>query len=477
MLPVTPLVEEAPERWQPHPYQRKAMRWVLEHAQAALFLDPGLGKTSITLGVYSVLKKQKLTKGALVVAPLRVATSVWPGEVEKWQDFHGLRVAVLHGSGKEKAAAEQHDLYVVNFEGLPWLIESGTLGALLKKGWVDFLIVDELSRFKAPKTQRFKLMKPWLQKFRRRLGLTGSPAPNGLMDLFGQVYVLDRGQRLGQYITHYRQTYFVPEGLYGWKLKEGAERLIYQALGDLALRMDAKDHLELPPKVDNIIRVNLPTKAAVAYRDMEEEMIAVLETGRVTASSAATVSGKCRQIANGALYEDPIDPVTGEPKAGKRQWLHVHDAKIEALADLVDELQGSPMLVAYEFQHDLERLLKKFPGTPHIGGGTSTKRAMELEALWNRNALPLLFAHPASVGHGLNLQKGSAAHLCWFGLTWDFELYDQMNRRLLRQGTKAQRIMVHHIVARDTVDEVVMATLRSKRRTQDALLDALKRRR
>ena len=475
---VLPVQEHAaPEPWKPHAYQRKAMRFVLEHPQAALFLDPGLGKTAVTLGTISVLKKQMLTRGALVIAPLRVAVSVWPEEVARWADFRHLSIAVLHGKERENLAAEPHDIYVTNFDSLPWLIESGTLGRWFRNGWVDHLVIDELSKFKHPRTQRFKLLRPWLQKFRRRLGLTGSPAPNSLMDLFGQVYVLDRGARLGQYITHYRQNYFVPDGLYGWKIKEGAERLIYTKLADVALRMDAKDHLELPPKVDNIIRVNLPPKAAAVYREMENEMIAVLDTERVTASSAAAVSGKCRQIANGALYADPIDPITGEPKGGKREWLPVHDAKLEALADLADELQGAPMLVAYEFQHDLARLLKRFPGTPHIGGGVSTTRSKELEAAWNSNALPLLFVHPASVGHGLNLQRGGAAHVCWFGLTWDFELYDQLNRRLLRQGSTADRIMVHHLVARDTVDEVVMGVLRAKRRTQDALLDALRRRR
>jgi len=473
----TRLKTQSGRSWSPHAYQRKAMRFMLERPHAALFLDPGLGKTSITYGVFQTLKKQNLSTGMLVLAPLRVALSVWPGERDEWREFQDLSVAVLHRKGKEQVW-EKHDVYVVNFEGLHWLLESGALQFLLKEKMVDTLVVDELSKFKHTNTKRFKMLKPWLHKFKRRYGLTGSPAANGLMDLFGQVYVLDRGVRLGEYITHFRANYFIPVGMYDWKPKPGADEAIYKALGDLALRMEAEDYLELPKQVDNVIQVELPPKARRAYDAMEDEMLAVVEdSGSITAPTAAAAVGKCRQMANGAVYKDRVDPVTGLPLE-KKEWVHLHDAKIDALLDLVDELQGKPLLVAYEYGHDLERLLKALPkGTPYIGGGVNATRAAEIERAWNAGEIPILLGHPQSIGHGLNLQKGNAQTICWFSLTWDFELYDQFNRRLRRQGNRAGQVFVHHIVARNTIDRAVLGALRGKKRTQDALLEALKKRR
>lgn len=461
-------------RWNPWPYQKRAMKWVLEHPQAALFLDPGLGKSSITLGAFKVLKAQQLTKGMLVVAPLRVALSVWPQEVKGWADFADLSVGVLHGPNKLKVSHEKHDLFLINYEGLAWLIKDGGLSRMLRDGLIDMLVFDELSRMKNPAAKRFKDLRPYLPKFRRRLGLTGSPAANGLMDLFGQSFVLDCGARLGNYITHFRANYFVPKGPYDWRPKPGSSDAINAKLADLALRMEATDYLDLPPKVDNIIRVDLPASSAAVYRQLEDELVAELNGSTVTAATAAALSGKCRQLANGALYEDPADPITGIVKTGPRGWHHVHDAKLDALSDLVEELQGTPLLVGYEFKHDLARLLERFPDTPFIGGGVTPKRAAEIEAAWNRGEIPLLFGHPASMGHGLNLQKGGASNVAWFSLPWDFELKDQFERRILRQGTAAKMVVVHMLIARDTVDEAVMHALRGKEKTQKALLDALK---
>lgn len=468
--------KQSAQSWKPHAYQKKAMKFLLSRPHAGLLLDPGLGKTSITLGAISVLKKKGLFNGALIVAPLRVANSVWPTEVSKWKEFKDLKVTLLHGKGKrERAAKEDADIYIINFEGLPWLIEEGYLKDMLKDGRVDTLVVDELSKMKHPKTKRFKLLKPWLKKFKRRIGLTGSPAANGLMDLFGQIYILDRGAALGEYITHYRANYFIPVKEYVWKPRKGAEKIIYERIQDLVLRMDAEDYLELPAQVDNIIPVELPPKAAKLYEQLEEEMLAEIEGKTVTATTVATAVGKCKQVANGAVYTDQIDEVTGERLSLKKRWEKVHDEKIDALLDLIDEMQGQQILIAYEYQHDLERLLKALPkGTPYIGGGVTAQEATRLEREWNAGRIPILLGHPQSIGHGLNLQGSSASAVCWFSLTWDYELYDQFIRRLRRQGNDATRIFVHHILAKDTVDFAIFAALRSKQRTQDALLDALK---
>ena len=471
--------------WVPHKYQMRAVRWLLEHDAAALFLDPGLGKTSITYAALVALKEAGLLRGAVVVAPRRPAVSVWPGEHEKWSEFSDLKVVLLHGDSKAKDVQQKADVYIVTYEGFQWLSSSGELQKLFKKRWLDTLIFDELSKLKHPSTSRFKRLKPWLGKFTRRWGLTGSPAPNGLQDLFGQAYVLDMGAALGAYVTHFRAAYFTPQGKYPgdpypvWVPKPDAEESIYARMANLALRIDAEDHLELPQLILNPIKCELPPALRKQYKQMEEEMFADLEGQVVTAATAATVSMKCRQLTSGAIYEDVIDPNTGEPRAGKRKWLAVHDLKLELLTDLLEELQGQQLLIAYEYQHEAERIAKalnpKRPqDVPIIGGGVSDKRALEYERAWNAGELPYLLGHPQSMGHGLNLQGSSAHNVCWFSGTWDYELYDQLIRRLKRQGSAAKHVFVHHLIARDTVDEAVLAAMQRKRKGQNALLDALK---
>lgn len=475
--PSSPSSESTESRsWRPHSYQKKAMRWLLERRGAGLFLDPGLGKTSVTLGAIRSLKAAGRFQGALVLSPLRVSQEVWPAECRKWEQFHDLSIAVLHGKDKKKLAEQRHDIYSMNYEGLPWLVESGTLEMWLKKGWVDVLVVDELSKFKHPKTQRFKALKHYLHRFARRYGLTGSPAANGLEGLFGEIFVLDRGARLGQYITHFRNRYFIPVGLYDWAPKPGAQELIQDAIKDIVLRMDAEDYLELPPQIDNFINVELPPEARTLYEAIHDDLMAMLDKGEaITAPTVAAALQKCKQIANGAVYLDSVDPITGEPRQGPRKWTEVHDGKLEVLADLVEEQEGRPMLIAYEFKHDLERIKRKLGDVPHIGGGTSGKVAQDLVQKWNAGKLPLLLGHPLSVGHGLNLQEGGARAICWFAPTWDYELYDQFNRRLRRQGSTAEHIVVHHIIAKKTVDISVMHALRNKRKIQDVLLASLKK--
>lgn len=445
--------------WKPHAYQKKAVRFVLENACAGLFLDPGLGKTSIILAALKVLKKERMLRKVLIIAPLRVCYSVWPKEIEKWTDFSNLTYTILHGKDKEKNLVRDVDIYLINPEGLSWLCAKR-----FKNLGFDVLVIDESSKFKSTTTQRFKLLRPCLTSFRRRYILTGTPAPQGLLDLFGQVYILDLGNALGRFITHYRNAYFYPTGFggYDWKLQDGAEVRIQERIKPLTLRLAAEDYLELPQLLVNRVEVELDTYARQRYDEMEEHLLTSLERGEIVASTAAVASGKCRQIANGGLYD------------AEHNVHHIHDIKARAVADLVDELNGTPALIAYEFEHDLQRLRKVLgKDVPHIGGGVSVRRSSELAEQWNKGQLPMLLGHPAAMGHGLNLQ-GSGNHVIWHSLPWNFEHYDQFNRRVLRQGSRHKQVFVHHIVAVDTIDELILFTLYRKFRTQKQLLDSLK---
>lgn len=482
------LFPQSSKPWQPHAYQKKAVKFLLEHAASALFLDPGLGKTSITLAAVKLLKKKKLLSKVLLIAPLRVCYSVWPKEVDKWSDFSGLKVAVLHGPKKEEALRSEADIYVINPEGLDWLLKAEKTKTATGKTKVsidlrrfkrlgfDTLVVDELSKFKHTNTNRFKALKLVLHLFSRRWGLTGSPASNGLLDLFGQCFVLDQGRTLGQYISHYRMKYFIQshDG-FSWNIRVGAEQEIYERLNPLALRMAAEDYLDMPTLIENNIRVDLPANVLEMYNTLEEDLIAKIDANIIVASTAAAASIKCRQVANGGIYIDPeVEALVKLPKSS-REWVNLHTEKVDALADLIEELQGSPLLVAYDFAHDLDRLQSKLGiEVPYIGGGVNAKRSTELEHLWNAGKLPVLLGHPQAMAHGLNLQE-MGHHVCWHSLTWDYELYDQFIRRVLRQGNKSKKVFVHHIMARGTVDEVILSAVKSKRRGQNALFDGLKK--
>jgi len=421
------------------------------------------------LAAILLLKQMHLINKVLVIAPLRVCYSVWPREIQKWRDFSGLTISVLHGTDKDGALAAPADIYVINPEGLAWLME----GKRFKQAGFDVLVIDESSKFKHTDTLRFRLLKPHLKSFRRRWILTGTPAPNGLMDLFGQVYIMDEGAALGRYITHYRNEFFNATGFggYTWELKDGAAETIYERLRPYVLRLAAKDYLELPERVENIIKVTLPPKSRKAYDQMEQVMLAELANGEVvTALGAAAATMKCRQLANGGLYRQ-LDIA---PAVNSDRWQDFHTAKTDAILDLVEELNGSPLLVAYDFEHDRHRLLAALgKDTPWIGGGTTPKASAEIERLWNAGKIPVLLGHPQAMGHGLNLQ-GSCGHVAWHSLTWDLELYQQFTQRVLRQGNTNKRVVVHHIIAEDTIDEVVLRALRTKDRTQGSLLNALK---
>lgn len=479
-------------RWVPEPYMKRAVKFLLEHAAAALFLDPGMCKTSITLCAIKILLHKGVNRGALVVAPLRPAVSTWPGEVAKWAEFEGLSLVVLHHDNPARLARmvdEDHDIYVINYEGLrklftrvkkgkvwkPVLTELGK--KLLDK--VDILVWDELSKMKNSDTQRYTLVKPWIGKFARRIGLTGTPAANGLMGLFGQCYVLDEGNALGPYVTHYKAEYFVPIGAYDWELKDGAEKKIIKRLKPLSLRLEAEDYMSLPQLLPHPIKFTLPPAVREHYDQMENHLLTYIEKERITAANVAGSINKCRQLCSGAVFTAEYDEITGERKrkGGKREWVWLHDEKLNAFADLVEELQGQQLLVGYDYQHDLARLQERFPDVPYIGSGVSVKKGKEIEAQWNAGELRMLFAHPSSVAFGLNFQEASAAHVAFFTPIWDFEVADQYIRRLRRRGSLAKWVHVYQFVAENSVEESVVWAQNQKDAVQRNLLGALKARR
>ena len=485
--PFTPYAEP----WKPHAGQKKGVKFLLEHGAAGIFADPGVGKTSIAYGAFKILKKQGLASKMLVIAPLKPCYLVWPKERDKWKDFNHFRVEVLHGPKKEEALNRDADIYIVNPDGLDWLLgctriklPSGRVAVTVdlkrfKSFGFDVLCVDELSKFKHIQSGRFKALKQVIGTFGRRWGLTGSPAANGLMDLFGQCYILDMGRTFGAYITKFRSQYFVPsyDG-FGYLMRHGAEKEIYDRLRPLVLRLAAEDYVDMPDVVLNKIKFKLPDKAQKIYDELEQDLVAKLDGGVVTASTAAVAMIKCRQVASGGLYLDGRLATMDDPSPKReRKWQHIHDEKTDLLEDLVEELQGTPLLVAYDFAHDLDRLRKRFGKLFRVIGAGSTSAAdAETEKLWNQGKLPLLFGHPMSVGHGLNLQQ-AGNHVAWYSLTWDYELYDQFNRRVRRQGNKHQTVFIHHLMAEDTVDEDMYYALLHKQRGQNALFKALLERR
>jgi SNF2 family DNA or RNA helicase len=431
-------------------------------------MDPGLGKTSCALQAFKILRDLGYVRRALVIAPLRPMLHTWTAEIDKWSNFQHLVYDVLHGKNKEKAASspEGTDLFLINPEGLQWLLGRSIKNfsdKKLRQLGVDMLIVDESTKFKHSNTTRFKLLRKALNVFKRRYILTGTVSPNGLMDLFGQFYILDGGNALGAYITHFRSKYFSqPNPIhepYKWEANEGAMQEIAERIDPLCLRLKAEDYLDMPELQHINLNVKLPDKAMQHYLEMENEFITKLEEDIAYAENAATVGIKCRQIANGAVYTD------GE------NYEIVHDTKIERLKELTEELQGEPLLLLYEFRHDLERIKEAYPDLMYFG-----MKGIKEEVIvqrWNAGELSILAGHPASMGHGLNLQ-GSCHRVCWFGITWNFEYYDQAIARVYRQGQKSDRVLNYHIVAEDTLDEKVLRVLQQKERTQEDLLDMLK---
>lgn len=395
----------------------------------------------------------------LVVAPLRVAEDTWTKESAKWDHLQGLRVVRVLGSQAQRICALETDadIYCINRENIPWLVKYyGT-------DWpFDGVVLDELSSFKSPSSKRFKAMRKVRPLIKHIVGLTGTPSPNGLIDLWAQIYLLDQGKRLGRTLTEYRNRYFNPGRrngyvVYDWVPKDGAEDEIYRRISDICISMKACDYLKLPERVDVVRTVKLDDEAQTAYTEMEKE--AVLELGPneiVDAGTAAVVSGKLLQIANGAVYDEN----------GKTHI--IHESKLDTLEDVIEAVNGRPVLVFYAYQHDLERIMQRFPQARKLEGSA------EIDA-WNRGEIPILLAHPAGAGHGLNLQAGGN-HIVWFGLTWSLELDQQANARIYRQGVKGERVTITHLVTEGTIDEDVMRVLDGKATRQDALLEAVKAR-
>lgn len=446
--------------YKPHEYQKRGIKFLLQQACGGLFLDPGLGKTPIVLAVSDILRKKQFVKGVLIAAPLRVIYNVWPEEAKKWKEFNHLTFTTLHGAGKEELWTAKTDFYLINYEALPWLAEQ--LTKRRPADWpFDMVVFDESTRMKDSQTKRFKAFRPLLNSFKRRYILTGTPAPNGLMDLFGQAYLMDLGNALGRFITHYRNSYFYSTGYGGYTYlpQLGAMERITERLNPLVVRMRREDYLSLPPLQNQYMWLDLPPQARRIYDELHDQFITRLtEEEVVTAPSAAAAGIKCRQVLNGALYINE-----------QHDWQEIHDAKLDALLELVEELSGQSLLVFYEFRHDLERIQRKL-GWKQLGN-QSAKKDAELIDLFNKGLLPGLLAHPASAGHGLNLQA-ACSHICWFGLTWNFEHYDQSIQRVWRQGQQ-NRVIVHHLCVRRSLDETVVRVLGQKDHTQTTFQNAL----
>lgn len=440
-----------------HAYQVRAVEWIRARPACALWLSMGMGKTAATLTAAADLLNEFEVSRVLVIAPLRVARTTWPDEARKWEHLAGLRVAVACGSAREREQAVESgaDVVTINRENVPWLVER------YGRRWpFDMVVIDEASSFKAPQSKRFRALRKVRAQVSRVVQLTGTPASNGLADVWAPMFLLDQGERLERSYTRFRAAYFDSDYM-GWNFtpKAGAREAIYTRCADLCLRLAAEDYLDLPPRIDNVLPVELPDPVAEMYATLERDFVLALGSGEIDAANAAVLAGKLLQLTNGAVYV--VDPETGT-----RQASEIHDAKLDALQSVIDEAAGEPVLLAYAFQSDRDRILARFPRARVLD-----ERA-ETVAQWNRGEIPLLLAHPASAGHGLNLQEGGRAAV-WFGLPWSLELYAQFNARLHRQGQRGA-VVVHHILARGTIDEVVMSVLHEKDAEQGALLDAMK---
>lgn len=447
----------------PHAYQKYCINRLLADNNLGLFLDMGLGKTIITLTAINDLKYNRFAiNKALVIAPKKVAEGTWTKEKDKWDHLKHLRISTVLGSEKKriKALNTPADIYVINRENVCWLVE------YYKNNWqFDMVVIDEFSSFKSHTAKRFKSL-TWVRKHIKRLvGLTGTPAPNGLLDLWAQLYLLDEGERLEKRITQYRERYFEPnqrsrEMVYSYTPKPGADKVIQDKISDICISMKAEDYLQLPDCINNIIPVMLDSKAKKAYEDLEKDMLIEVDPETtIDVASAVALTNKLLQLANGALYDED------------REVHEIHKCKIESFMELIESLQGKPALVFYNFKHDLARILKALEKTKLK---VRVLKTVEDQEAWNRREVDILLAHPASAAYGLNLQDGGN-HVIWFSLNWSLELYQQANKRLHRQGQK-QKVIIHHLVAQGTRDEDVMSALENKGEVQDELLNSLKAR-
>jgi len=450
----------------PHDYQRDALEFLEEQRYAGLFADPGLGKTAVVLHFLERLWwRSGCTLRVLLIAPKRVIYTVWPEEIDKWDLL--LPYSILHGKNKENRVGHE-TIDLLNVENTFWLLEDEQMPAY------DLLVIDESSGYKGHDSKRLAALKPWIERFNRRIILTGTPSPNTLMDLYGQIYILDQGKALGKNITAFREKYFYPTGYRGfteYNLIPGSEKLIPHKIAPMVMRIDGDTHLDLPPLVNHIIKVRLPANARRIYDDFERELFAELDgyADGMSLNSAVALYNVCRQIANGHFYRPP-DPLERAKHVKNREIIPLHGVKIEALKELMGELQGKPLFTAYHFRHDLDQLRKAFGEKVPIIPSTD---ALDLLAIkrWNKRELLILCAHPQAIAYGVNLQQGGN-DIAWFALTDSLENYIQFNRRIYRQGVD-DRVRIHHIIAENTVDEAIMMRLRNKDLSQRSLFQAL----
>ena len=448
-------------RYNPHDYQAYAVDYIETHPIATVFLDMGLGKTSITLtAINNLLFDSFEVHKVLVIAPLRVARDTWTAEVDKWDHLQNLICSVAVGTEVERKAALMRpaDIYIINRENVQWLVEDSGIPFNF-----DMIVIDELSSFKNHETKRFRSLLKVRPSVSRIVGLTGTPASNGLMDLWAEFRILDMGQRLGRFITKYRTVYFKPDKrdgniIYSYKPLPYAEDAIYKQISDITISMKATDHLQMPELISSEYTVQLSDEEKSHYEGLKQELVLTIGEGEITAANAASLSGKLSQMANGAIYDD------------EGNTHYIHDRKLDALEDIIEAANGKPILVAYWFKHDLERITERLKKLhipfSKLDDSQSIRR-------WNNGEIPVALIHPASAGHGLNLQSGGST-LVWFGLTWSLELYQQTVARLWRQGQTSKTVVVQHIVTKGTIDHRIMKALSQKEHTQTALIDAVK---
>lgn len=439
----------------PHKYQQYAIEHIEKNKISALFLDMGLGKTSITLtAVNELLFDNFEVRKVLVIAPLRVARNTWCDEIKKWDHLSNIKYSIVVGTEKERISAlnEKADIYIINRENVDWLVN--------KSGYkfdFDMIVIDELSSFKNHQSKRFKSLMKIRPKVKRIVGLTGTPSSNGLMDLFAEFKVLDLGERLGYFIGQYRNTYFKPDKtngaiVYSYKPLPNAEDSIYEKISDITVSMKASEYLKMPELVISNYKVEMSEDEKKQYDEMKKNLICEIKDGEITVSNAGSLSNKLSQFANGAVYDD------------EQNIVEIHSRKLDALEDIIESMNGKPLLVAYWYKHDLQRIKKRFD-VREIKTGKDI-------ADWNNGKIPVALIHPASAGHGLNLQPGGST-IVWFGLTWSLELYQQTNGRLYRQGQK-NTVVIHHIVTKGSIDEQILKALERKNKTQEDLIEAVK---
>lgn len=442
-------------KYKPHSYQEYAIRYIETHPFSALLIDMGLGKTSITLtAIRNLLFDSFEVCKVLVIAPLRVAKNTWTDEIKKWEHLSTLTYSLIVGNENERLSAlnEKADIYIINRENVDWLVN--------KSGYkfdFDMVVIDELSSFKNHQSKRFKSLMKVRPLVKRIVGLTGTPSSNGLMDLFAEFKILDMGKRLGYFIGQYRNTYFKPDKMngpivYSYKPLPNAENAIYEKISDITVSMKANEYLKMPELLTSNYVVELSNSEKNQYDEMKKSLVLEITDGEITASNAASLSNKLCQLSNGAIYDD------------EQNIVEIHDRKLEALEDIIESMNGKPLLIAYWYRHDLERIKSRF----------SVREIKTSEDIsdWNDGKIPVALIHPASAGHGLNLQNGGST-LVWFGLTWSLELYQQTNARLYRQGQK-NTVVIQHIITKGTIDEQILKALQKKNKTQADLIDAVR---